>query len=98
MRWTSMPTRVGCVAPRCGGSGPRHSARSTGREGGDRGQPSGRGADQQVVVEGFGGCAPGECLAWAGVERERDGGELVGAVLGVLGVAERGVAEERVDG
>src|SRR6266508_1894991 len=56
---------------------------------------SGR-AGQQVVVEGFGGGAPAEGLAWAGVECERDGGELVGAVSAEVGPSGEVLAEQAV--
>ena len=40
-----------------------------------------------VVVEGFGrACAP-ECRAWSAVDRERDGGDFVGAVSADVGVS-----------
>jgi hypothetical protein len=32
-----------------------------------------------------GGCSPAECLAWAAVECERDGGELISAVTAEIG-------------
>src|SRR6266511_4944469 len=56
---------------------------------------SGR-AGQQVVVEGFGGCSPAERLAWAGVECERDAGELVGAVSAEVGALGAVLAEKAV--
>src|SRR5207245_3088516 len=58
--------------------------------------PSGRGAGQQMVVEGFGGGAPAEGLTWPGVERERDGGELVRAVAGGVGAAGEVLAQQPV--
>src|SRR6266540_2029292 len=54
------------------------------------------GTGQQVIVEGFSGCAPAEGLAGAGVECERDGGQLVGAVSAEVGAAGEVLAEQAV--
>src|SRR5512133_2800226 len=52
---------------------------------------------QQVVVERFGRRSPAQGLAWAGVERESDRGEIVGAVLAQVG-AFRGVLAQQAIG
>src|SRR5213592_3118325 len=71
--------------------------RSTAREVGDLSPPSGCGAAQQVVVQGFGGCTPTECLAWATVECAREGADLAGAVPAEISAPWEVLAQEAVD-
>ena len=50
----------------------------------------------EVLVEGFGWCAPAECLSWSAVERGSDGVEVIGGVSGEVCAFREVLAEQAV--
>lgn len=49
-----------------------------------------------MLVEGFGRCAPAECLAWSAVEGGGDGFEVLGGVSGKVRASCGVLAEQTV--